>query len=383
MMTPARRTFLAIATLVAAVLARAQTDSGLLAGGRIETDATAQLSHDSNVFLNSNQISDWDASLDASANYTRDIAEVSSNASLGFNSDAFARYTSQDDVDPYAKGSLTYRPSDEAITTGSFSYARDTVANQQLNTRTKSNDLNLDGSFQDLFTGKVGYRLTGAYVDSNYLTAGYADVLDYTAGLDAVYVYSPKLTLLAGYGYGESWNRNRTLGEADAASRNSFYTVGAEGEVAPKVTGTIKVGAEHETFDRSLFNNGSTVFLSTGLNWAAAEKTTVSLNAAENFDLTAVEQSAKDTSFNLGATQALDAQWGIGGSVAYIRADYQGARQLGDRLDNTYQVEAKVSYAVTTNVTFQYSIGYDKVNSTVAFSAYDRLLTSVSVAAKF
>lgn len=382
-MTPARRTILAIAAFGAAVLARAQTDSGLLAGGRIETDATAEFSHDSNIFLNSNQISDWDASLDASANYTRDIAEVSSNASLGFNSDAFARYTGQDDVDPFANGSLTYRPSDDTVTTGSFSYARNTLANQQLNTRTKSNDLNLSGSFQDLVTGKVGYRLTGSYLDSNYLTTGYADVLDYNAGLDAVYVYSPKLTLLAGYAYGQFWNRNRAAGDADAASRDSFYTVGAEGEVAPKVTGTIEAGAEYETFDRSTFNNGGAFFLSTGLNWAAAEKTTVSLNAAQNFDLTAVEQSARDTSINLGATQALDAQWGIGGSVAYIRADYQGALRVGDRLDNTYQVEGKVTYAVTTNVTFQCAIGYDKVNSTIAFSAYDRLLTSVSVVARF
>src|SRR6185369_8368144 len=134
-----------------------------------------------------------------------------------------------------------YQPSDKTNLRGGLSYRRNSIGNATVNDRTKSNDLLLDGRFEHLATEKFGWRLDGVYSNMNYLTTGYSDVESYSVGAHAVHVYSPKLKLLGGITTGEGWTSG-VRGRRGVSSQDWRYTVGAEGEFAPKVTGDVSVG---------------------------------------------------------------------------------------------------------------------------------------------
>ena len=283
------------------------------------------------------------------------------------------------------RGQLAYTPSYKTTVNGGISFQRDTLANDVLNTRTKSNDFNFNGSLQHLFSEKLGYRVLGDYRDDKYLTAGYADVLDYSAGADAVYVYSPKLTVVGGYTHRESWTANRAGTPAGSpASKDDRYSVGFEGELAPKVSGTFSIGVVQRRFDAAGFGgNASSLFLASGLKWVPLQKTSVSIDASQDFDTTAANQSSKVGSLTIGVTQTLDQNWSVDGSVAYTHSDYTGLGAANSRVDDNYRIRGRVTYAVTTNVTLDASVGYGKVDSTNAFSTYDRVNAGVGVTASF
>lgn len=351
--------------------------------GHVETMVSVRGDYDSNIFLNSNNVSDFVTTASAQAKFVRDVALVASEISVGASGAIYGDHTEQKSLDPLVRGNLTYTPSDKTTISGGLSYQRNTIANEALNTRTKSNDFNFQGTVQHLFSEKLGYRVTADYRNNDYISQGYADVLSYSAGANAVYVYSPKLTMIGGYTYRESWNDNRPPGSANASSKDSRIAVGFEGELAPKLSGSLNVGVVNRSFKSSKFEDASALYLGARLKWVPAQKTSVAIDASEDFDLTAANQSSKVASFTVGITQIIDQKWSVDGSVALSHSNYYGASGAGSRTDDNFRIRGRASYAVTTNVSVDVSVGYGNVESTNAFSTYDRVNAGVGLAASF
>ena len=355
-----------------------------LAGGRVESILEAHADYDSNIYLNSQQVSDVVFSGRASVGYLRDVAEVTSDLTVGALGSVLADHSNQNSFDPFVRGGLTFTPSDKTTIAGRASYERASIANEDLNTRTRSNNFAFDGSLQNLFSEKLGYRVTGSYNDSRYLTEGYADVLSYTAGMDGVYMYSPKLTVVAGYDYRESWTENRPsqLG-SDPSSHDDRLSVGLEGQLLPKVSGTLNVGWVKRSFDTAARDGSSALYFDTGLKWIPREKTSVTLNASQDYGLTAAAQSSKIGAITLGVRQVLNAQWTVDGSASVSHAAYEGADALLSRRDDSYRVKTRATYAWTTNISVEFSVGYANVDSTNSISTYDRVEAGVGLTATF
>lgn len=364
--------------------ALASAGAAELGGGQLETRLSARVDYDSNIFLNNSDVSDTVGTAAASVNYARDIALVAEQLSVGATGSMFFDHSRQNSVDPFAHGSLTYTPSDKTVATGSLFYDRSTLANEQLNTRTKSDEIRADGSLQNLFSEKLGYRVIGNYRYSNFLTSGYADVYSYSLGASGVYAYSPKLTSLLGYTHRESWTSGvpGAVGSGPASTDDRF-DVGFEGELAPKVSGTFHIGWQQRSFDSAALQDRSALYLSTGLKWIPRQKTTVNIDASRDFDTTAARQSVEMTSLSVGVRQVIDSRWSVDGSVAVSHSKYDGSVSALDRTDDSYRLKARATYEIATNIELEVALGYGNVDSTNIFSTYERVNAGVGITATF
>jgi polysaccharide biosynthesis protein VpsM len=357
--------------------------------GRIETTLGVRTDYDSNIFLNNTQQDDMTATANAAARYVHDVGLISAEATLNVSAVKFFDNTDEDSVDPSLTGQATYTPSDKTTLTGSAAYSRQTVANEAVNGRTKSDNLVLSGSLQNLFSEKLGYRVSGGFDGGSYLTTGYADVMSYNAGVSAVYVYSPKLTTTTGFNYRESWTDNRVAGSGDPSNKDYRYTIGFEGELAPKLSGTLDLGVVKNSFNSSQFDSSSAMFAGAGLKWVAAQKTTVSLNGSHDFGLTAANQSSKVGSVSLGVTHVLNPKWTLDGGLSYSHAGYQGLNKDFDRKDDIVRLRGRVSYALASNVNVDLSAGYADAQSSSAdanveaYATYHRVNVGVGITATF
>lgn len=353
-------------------------------GGTIEAHVSGRVDYDSNIYLNNSDVSDTVMTGTASVHYARDVALVAERLSAGVTGTDFSKYSGQNSIDPFASATLTYTPSDKTVLNGDLSYTRSTLANEALNARTKSDEINASGSMQNLFSEKLGYRVTGSYRDSNYLTSGYADVHSYSLGLSGVYVYSPKLTTLLGYTHRESWNSHTAgLANRNPASKDERVDVGFEGALLPKINGTLHVGWQERNFEANVFDNTSDLFLAAGLKWIPRQKTTVSIDASRDFDVTAARQSVLATTFSVGVTQVLNERWSADASAALTNSKYTGSVAALNRSDDNYRLKARLSYSITNNVSADAALGYSNVDSTNIFSTYDRVNAGVGITATF
>ena len=369
-----------IGLLGTAVSASAQLAAGR---GHFESALGLQANYDSNIFLQRNGGSDTSLEFNGSEKYIHDSGILTSNSEISIDYTLFDKHSNQNALDPLFSERLGYAPSDKTTANADLSFQRSSIANPDLNTRTKSNNTACDGMFQHLWSEKLGYRLLGNYNDDNYITPGFSDVLSYMAGIDAVYTYSEKLTFLAGFQHQESWTSHREPGQPDPSSKDAIYTVGAEGELAPKLSGTLNAGVENRRFNSASFDGSSSFYLSTNLKWIASPKTSVALTAASNFDLTAANQSSKIESLTLGETHVLNKQWSVEGAITASRTNYSGLGIGSSRTDDTFTIKSQVSYAWATNVTINASAGYSRVDSSLVLSTYDRVYASLGITATF
>jgi hypothetical protein len=366
--------------LGAAFTASADISTG---AGHFESSLGLHANYDSNIFLNRNESSDTSIDMSGSEQYIHDSGILTSATGISFDYTLFNNHTTQDSLDPEFMEKLAYSPSDKTNATAEASFQRSTIANPDLNARTKSNNLMLDGMFQHLWTEKFGYRVLGDYSDDNYLTPGYSDVFSYSAGIDAVYAYSQKLTILSGFEHRESWTAHRPAGQVDPSNKDAVYTVGLEGELAPKLSGTISTGWEKREFNSKDLHGSTAFYLSSELKWVATAKTSVAINGSENFDLTAANQSSKNSALIVSMNHVLDKQWSTDLGFTVSRAIYQGLLASDSRTDDTVTLKSRIVYAWTTNVRLDASLGYTHVDSSQTFSTYDRLYAGIGVTATF
>lgn len=374
-------------TALASFVAAGMTSSALFAftqvgHGKVMGVVSGDLTYDSNIFVSNSEVSDTVGTLDGGVHYVRDASQITCDGSVGLLGQKFFDHSSQDSIDPYSDIKLGLAPSDDTDVHGEASLRRSTIANEQVNDRTKSNDFALSGFAQHLFAEKTGLRLTADYGQQKYLTTGYSNVFDYNVGVDGVYVYSPKLTLLAGVTNSEWWTEHRS-GRPSANTDDWRYTVGAEGEIAPKVTGKIDIGLIQRDFQATGFQNHTGLYTSTQLTWAAAEKTTVTLMAQRTWQVSADDQALKLLATTLTLTQALSQKVTFTGTVGYTHSNYDSFARANARRDDGYTIRGRVDIAIRDNLSVNVSAGYTKNDSNVVFSDYNRTNIGAGVSFRF
>jgi hypothetical protein len=353
-----------------------------LGHGRVVGSADARLDYDSNIFLNNSQVDDWIGSLSSDVRYIRDSGVVTFDADAGATGRAFADHSNQNGIDPFVTGRFGYQPSDKTTLNGGLGYRRNSLGNAAVNDRTKSNDLTLNGLFEHLATEKFGWRVEGDYANSNYLTTGYSNVESYNVGAHAVHAYSPKLKFLAGVTTGQAWTSG-AAGRRSASAQDWRYTVGAEGEFAPKVTGLVSAGLVQRGFKGTGFFDNGTLYLSSRIAWAKSEKTTIAFLAGQNLSLTAADQSAKSFDTSLTLNHNFSEKLTFDGAVGYNHSNFTGFLGAGSRKDEGYSLRARVNYVLRDNTSFSVSSGYRDTDSTLAVSTYDRFTFGAGITVRF
>ncbi len=351
--------------------------------GRLLGSAAVRADYDSNIFVSNSEVSDTVGTFSGAVRYVRNASEVSLDTAVSLDAYAFADHNNLNSADPALTAALGYNPSDKTDLRANFDWRRSSMANEAVNDRTESNNFVFSSSAEQLFSEKLGLRANAGYNKNSNLTQGYSDVLNYSLGLDGVYVYSPKLKLLAGFTTVESWTTDRPKGRRSPSNMDQRYTVGAEGELAPKVTGELSVGVVQREFDGAGFNRSNALYLSSRLSWAATEKTTWTLLADQNLSLSAADQSVKAFSASLGVSQALSEKLSVDGSIGFDHSNYSAFGGVGNRTDDGYIIRARFNYVIKDNVTVDASAGYRDNRSTLAFSTYDRINFGAGITIKF
>jgi len=339
---------------------------------RVVSTVGARLDYDSNIFVNNSEVHDWIYSMNGGVRVIHDVSELTSDVGVWANGQIFTDHSDQNSFDPGIDARLAYVPSDKTNMKIGASWRRSSMANEALNTRSKSADFALNAQWEHLATEKFGARFTGDYWKSDYRTAGYSDLANYTVGVDAIYVYSPKLKALAGVAWGESWTTHRAFNRRNPGGDDTRYTLGFEGELAPKVTGEIRVGVQDRSFATAGFGDESALFLSSRLTWAAAQKTVWNLRANQGLNVTAADQSSKNFDASLSLTQELAERVSLEGSVGYTRANYSAFGGAGARRDHGANARLRVNYALNENASFDASAGIRDNSSSLATSDYQQ-----------
>lgn len=351
--------------------------------GRIVGTAAARVDYDSNIFVSNTEVDDVVGTFDGGVRYVRDASVVTLEAAAGVSAYTFVDHDEQNSVDPYVSGILGYNPSEKTDARASASYRRSTIANEAVNARTESDDLALNGSLQQLYSEKLGMRLVGNYGANEYRTAGYSDVFNYAVGAHAVHVYSPKLTVLAGVTRGEWWTERRAPGRRSAASRDFRYTMGVEGELAPKLSGDIDIGVVKRDFKSAGFRDTSSLFLGSRLIWAAAEKTTYSLALNRDLSVSAADQALRSFNATLSLSQVLAEKVSLEASVGYSHTNYDNFGGAGSRRDDGYTLRGRLNFTIRENLTADVSAGYRDNSSNIRVSDYARLNIGAGITFRF
>lgn len=377
-----------------------------LGHGRLVGSAGAKVEYDSNIFVSNPEVNprtgarraavdvaDYVATATAELRYVRDSGVVKFDAGAGVNAVGFADHSDQNTADPYVDARLGYAPSDKTDVRLAVGYRRNSVANEQLNTRTESNDLTFDGMVQHLPSEKLGFRFTGGYQKNDYSTPasapagfGYSDIETYSVGAHLVHAYSQKLKLLGGVTWSD-WSSS-AKNTADSVDTGDLrYSVAAEGELSPKVTGEISAGyvTREITGDArtGLNRDVGALYLASRVSWQAAEKTILSVTAGQNLSLSAANQSVRALNLGVALNHAFSEKLVLDAGIGAERANYLGSTAVGSRRDEAYSVRARLSYTLSDAAAADLSTSYRESFSTNALSDYDRFTLGAGITVRF
>lgn len=185
--------------------------------------------------------------------------------------------------------------------------------------------------------------------------ASYRDSSIWTLPVDAYFEYSPKLQWSAGYRY-----RSTDLSGSSIDSKDHFFNIGARGEFTPKLTGQLRVGYGLRKFDNS--SDDSDFGVDSNFTYAYSPKTSYSFGVNNDFGSSALGQSTKSFSVNLGANNRIDEQWSWNAGIFFRSVDFSGTATSAHS-DDFVQGNVGVSYVLNNNVNFTASYTHRKNSS--------------------
>jgi hypothetical protein len=350
---------------------------------RVLSEAGVRLDYDSNIYANQSEVDDMILGVNAGTRIVRDASVLTTELGVSALGLIFADHSEENTFDPGLDLRLGYAPSEKTELKAFAEYRRVTMANDALSDRTQSNDLTLSASWQHLTTEKLGVRLSGDYRAADYRTPGYSDPSHYRAGIDGIYLYSPKLRLLAGASYGEAWTDNRVAGRRNPGGRDARFSAGFEGELASKITGNFLVGVTRREFAVAAFGTDTALFLQARLAWAAAEKTVWTLQLNQGLNVSAADQSVENFDASVIVTHGLSERVAVEASAGVTRAHYSAFGGAGARRDRGVSARARLNYTLTEALVADASVGYRDNHSSLALSDYDQLNLGAGISYRF
>lgn len=375
---------IAAAMTVAGFCTAIQPAFGFAEVGRGKLTATARLAleYDSNIFANSSETADWSMIFTPSISYARTAGTISTNARLSVNSINFQDTGGQDTIDPSLSVTFNVDRAEKGAFAQSLSYTRQTAANESLNTRAESDEYRGVTRMDYYFSEKTGFRLNANYRLSDFLSRGYNGIRSYTLGGGIVYRYSPKLTAFLTSSYNPE--KAIDLGTApvsNPSSKNYRVRLGLEGQLAPKLSGSVAVGLVRREFD--LGGNTESFLLSSALSWSASEKTSFSLAASNDFDTSPGAESMRVLNTSLSVRHAIDPKFNVGASVGY---QYSRLNQLPGpvaRKDEANTMGVSATYRINDNMSLSGNYNRRISDSTLARADYTRDVVNLSATFNF
>jgi hypothetical protein len=372
--------------------------------GRIDVQATIEGVYDSNIFSSSTQEGDFLVRFIPSAGYSKRLGPVILDGVVG---GSFGRYfsnSSEDYSDPVTNFSIRMAEdfglfSVDKRSAGKIQFGFDTDISQKTETNEQLQDLisytlySVDFSLRYNHSPKFGISGDANYAFRDYQQLSsqgipYSNIETYTLGASAYYIYSPKLDLFLRYEY--QINDSLETESNFINNKLSSFSIGAEGQLTPKLSGDISFGYGVWDYDSEEVDSQDSILFQAGLNWALREKTKIGLMMGKSFTPSPQDQGMLSTTFSAQISQRFSRR--VAGTLAvnYGLVDFSSFREFGpynvrdDRIDNRYGVSLNILSSFTSYLNGRFSYAYSTTDSGYGDEfSNDRHLASFSLVVQY
>lgn len=332
-------------------------------------DLEGKAQYDSNIFASNSEESDWSLIGTGTLSYLQDRGLFSMDARAGLSHQLFFDNSDQDATNYFASAMINGSPQDGGKTTYSLGleWKRTTDAVEEVADRVRSQRWIATVGTDWAFSDKLGIRLGGTYGQTLYSNPANLDDSDrYDLSIAGLWFYSEKLTALAGYRY-----RNLSFDESNRTVKTDTVFVGMEGELSPKVTGSIELGG---SFGRGS-QTSDNLFTSVALRWAANDRGTATLNASRDNDASALAANAIGTTITAGYTHRIDQRLSLGGALTYGEFERDGSTP---QKDDFWRASLNLAAQLGQNGRAGANLSYEDRNSDRDISNFTRLIFGVT-----
>ncbi|HBM85784.1 MAG TPA: hypothetical protein DD423_03195 [Opitutae bacterium] len=232
----------------------------------------------------------------------------------------------------------------------------------------------LEGEYQ--LSPKFSFGAGVNYYDTKYVSANtvgaFADREEVSVPVDVYYELTPKLDLSLGYSRVEA-----EVGAAGSAAYDqvtNFYSLGARGELLPKLSGFLKLGyRENEFTNKGMFG------ADLDFSYAVTQKLNSSLALSRDFGVGGAGDSTENSSIKLRADYSIDEQYSVSANLGYDLRDYQSS----DREDDQYSAGVRLDYVLDENWRLSTGYTYSENDSSLALSSYVNHALNLSASLRY
>lgn len=210
------------------------------------------------------------------------------------------------------------------------------------------------------------------YDDTNYKPAGYRDWQWLEVPVKYYWKYQPKLDFSAGVRY-----RSNKVDGTGYDSNELFYSVGARGEITPKLIGEVSVG--YISFDPDVGQSKSSIGLDASLALALTPKSSLNFSASNRYGYGAVGDSYRIASIGGGFNTALTTDFSLAGSLAYNQYDYN----TSTRKDDFWTGNVSATYAINHNLSVNGTYSYSNNDSDLPVATFKNSILALSATFQF
>ena len=257
----------------------------------------------------------------------------------------------------------------------SFDERQSSLRDAQIKGKLSESDeskIELEGEYKlsPKFSFGSGIKFTNREYTGNQ-AVNYADRDSTSFPFDLYYELSPKVDLSLGYQYTYTDVSDVVSNIADTAysSDGHFLSIGARGELLPKLSGSIKLGMRYidSDFTNNSNRDNSSLGLDGNLNWQSTSKLNNGITLSRDFGSTSDGTRIEESALYINSSLSLSEQLRSGVSLGYTLRDYLDQ----SREDGYFTFGLNASYQVSKDCTVSSAYSFSKNNSDLASGASD------------
>jgi hypothetical protein len=350
------RRFLYASLLFLGITMATQTAHALLVFNdgkdQVFVTSTYSVGYDTNVFSQRTAQGALTQALSFGASYSRKAGLIGVNATFGMNFGQFFGIPGQDYADPSA--TLTFNKG-VGRTTGvlSFNVAKvntpDPIANDRAIGWDYGASLNLRYPVIERFYLTSVTSVGGSSYANETL---FAQQQTYSEAINMNFIYDSKLDLSDGYIFALSTTH-------DTTSYNHSFNLGANGNILPKLDGSISVGytLDQDDYAHAPSEEFNGIDANISLNWRVTRSFSLTGTAGKDFAISSTDITTDTTTLRLDAETVVAKRFRTEMAVTYVPTDFLGRAGKGRR-DRLWEFQPNLGTALTTHIRCNLGYGY-------------------------
>ncbi len=384
----AARRQLAGILITATMLLAPATGRGLVpvANGELFVGGEVRTTYDSNVFSNRDRIEDVSVAVTPQLEFVRDAGAVHLEARTGVVWQRYLDVSRLNSEDFYAEVGLSY-----PVTPGrarsehrlDLYYRERTAPIEDVGDVAETTRYGGDYGLRYRLTEKTALRSALGAERLRHRGDRLSDQDIYAASADGIWVYSEKLEFFSGYRF----RRTETQRAADqwrfASNRDHRISVGAAGDLLPKVTGSVRTGYQYRDFDDSERDSRDQISFDVDATWEATAQSSLTLGAGRDFRTSADERNVDATIIYLEATHRLTDPVRLDAALSYTHDRFSADANRSGRTDHRYGAEGGVRYSLTERASAAFAYRFIRRESSEAFFTHSRHIVDLSTRVRF